>query len=201
MEILLATENHHKKEEIQSILKDHTILIPPDIDMPYSHDETGTTYFENAYGKAHTLLNLQDPQQRYPVIADDSGLSVEAMDGAPGIYSARYGTPAGGAVLSDKEKYEILLQRMTGTANRNAFFVSCIVLMFSEYRFFSVQETINGSISEEPRGRGGFGYDPVFYVPDYGKTVAELSPEIKNSISHRAKSCRKINQLLEGVLT
>ena len=134
--------------------------------------------------KAKTLYRISG----IPVLADDSGLSVLCLDGAPGIYSARYGSSDVNGKLSDFDRNAYLLKKMEGSADRRAFFVCCLVLMLDEYRYFTVQETFPGIIAEEPRGTNAFGYDPVFYVSDRGKMLAELSPAVKNSISHRGKA-------------
>jgi XTP/dITP diphosphohydrolase len=194
MEILLATGNRHKQEEIQRILTDHIILTPEDIGIEFEHDETGITYFDNAYGKALALHELTGR----PVIADDSGLSVEAMDGAPGIYSARFGSEETGTNLSDREKYELLLKKLKNEKNRRAFFVSNMIYLTSKYRFFSCQETVEGEIAYKPEGSNGFGYDPVFYIKSLNATVAQLSATEKDAVSHRGKACRKVKEVLQN---
>ena len=196
MELFLATENTHKRDELKEILKGHTILLPSEKGISFSCEETGTTYFENAYLKAKTLYDTV----RRPVLADDSGLSVAALDGAPGIYSARYGSTEEGVKRTDRERNEYLLntlKKQPGQPQKQAFFVACLVLICGDYRFFCVQETVEGEITHTPRGENGFGYDPVFYLPSYGKTTAELSPEEKNRISHRGKAGKKIKLILD----
>jgi len=192
MEILLATENMHKVEELRAIFSGDTLVTPKERGIDYYFEETGTTYFENAYGKAKTLYDSHE----LPVISDDSGLSVPALGGAPGIYSSRYGAPEAGKKLETKERNRYLLSKMEGLEQREAFFVSCMVLILSEYRFFVAQETVHGIITEEPRGEGGFGYDPLFYLPSHDCTVAELPEEEKNRISHRAKAGARLRRLL-----
>jgi len=195
MELVLATNNHHKKEEFDQILKPYKIILPGDLGIKFSYEETGATYFDNAYGKAYHLYS----QIKRPVIADDSGLSVYCLDGAPGIFSSRYGASGEHDKLPAEERNNYLLSRIEGETDRQAFFVCCIVLIISEYRFYSIQETLEGQITEEPAGSYGFGYDPVFYLPEYNKTVAQLPEEEKNSLSHRGKAGKKIFTLLEGV--
>ncbi len=136
---------------------------------------------------------------RRPVLADDSGLAVDALDGAPGILSARYGSDPHGRPLSDAEKYELMLKQLEGTKDRTARFICCMVLILSEQRFFVVQETLEGQIAREPAGAGGFGYDPVFFLPSYGKSVAEISEAEKNRISHRGKATQHFRDILAGV--
>lgn len=201
MNIVLATNNPHKKEEFDEILSPHTVLLPNDLGLKFSFDETGTNYFENAYGKAHTLFKLIRGTGRViPVLGDDSGLSVEALDGAPGLYSSRYGAdPGSGEKLPAEKRNKFLLDKLTGKTERSAFFVCSLVLILSEYRFYAVQETLEGEIAEEPSGSGGFGYDPVFYIPEMGKTAAELSPEKKHTLSHRGKAGKVMMKTIEGV--
>jgi XTP/dITP diphosphohydrolase len=130
------------------------------------------------------------------VIADDSGLCVDALGGKPGIYSARYGSVRG-RKLEDKARNALLLREMANNPNRKAHFVCAMVLLYSEDRFAAVEETLEGELISEERGTGGFGYDPILFLPEYGKTVAELSEDEKNRLSHRAKAARGIAALLE----
>ena len=195
MELLLATGNSHKAEEFRHILKGHRILIPGDLDLEFDYEETGTTFFENSYGKAMYLHRLSGK----PVIADDSGLCVTALDGAPGIYSARYGAEPGKPDLSSEERNALLLSRMAGIKEREAFFVCAMVLVMGEHRFFAVQETVGGVIINEPRGTGGFGYDPLLYLPEKGLTIAEISAEEKNRISHRGLAGRRMAGIIASL--
>ncbi len=192
MELLLATENAHKRREIEAIFGEHRILLPSDLGLDYHHDETGTTYLDNALGKARTLYQVA----RRPVVADDSGLSVVPLGGAPGIYSARYGATLGGERLAAHERNALLLETLGDQTNRDAFFVCCMVLLMEDYRFFVAQETLAGRIGHEPCGTGGFGYDPVFYLPDRQCTVAELDASEKNAISHRGRAGARIRAIL-----
>lgn len=198
MELILATGNPHKKEELNRILAPHRILIPSDISVEFDAEETGTTYLENALIKARVLAEAAGGR---PVIADDSGISVSSLGGAPGVYSARYGSEEGGKDLEASERNELLLQNMihmTGE-QRNAFFVCCMVLIIDEYRFFTAQETFGGIISEQPSGIGGFGYDPIFMLPDIGCTVAELDDLEKDRISHRGRAGKRIKAILDNL--
>ncbi|MFO7849352.1 MAG: RdgB/HAM1 family non-canonical purine NTP pyrophosphatase [Spirochaetia bacterium] len=200
MEIYLATENTHKVRELKAIFADHRIITPKEAGIDYSFEETGTTYFENAYGKARALFD----KVQAPVIADDSGLSLPALDGAPGIYSSRYGSPGDGQKLETPERNRYLLSKtahLQKEEDREAFFVSCMVLILEDYRFFTAQETVDGVLTTEPRGGGGFGYDPLFFLPSYGRTVAELPEEEKNRISHRGKAGARLASLLAGMDT
>ncbi len=192
MDIVLATGNSHKHREFQELFPQSTILVPDDLGIRFHHEETGTSYFENAMGKAQTLHSLTGRI----VLADDSGLSVSALDGEPGVYSARYG----GEHLSALQRSSHLLSRMEGLTDRKARFVCCLVLLIDPYRFVTIQETVEGEILHEPRGTGGFGYDPVFYVPSLGKSMAELQPGEKHEVSHRGKAARLLNQLYRSIL-
>ena len=195
MEIVLASGNLHKKQELEKIFARHTILLPSDLGIDFDCDETGTTFLENALLKAETLYRLVGK----PVLADDSGLCVDALDGGPGIYSARYGSEEDKPPLSDAERNSLLLSRMDKVENRAAAFVCCMALVVDSVRIFTVQEAFPGTISHEPFGGGGFGYDPVFIEPVSGKTVAELPEDEKNRISHRGRAGKRMNALMENL--
>lgn len=194
MEILLATTNLHKAEEFRRIFRDHTIILPSDRDLSFTYEETGESYFANAMGKAQALFHLAGG----PVLADDSGLSVDALGGAPGIRSARFGAGTDDDRLSAEERNSRLLETMKDIDNRRAFFVCCLVLLLSEHRYWAVQETVEGRIASGPRGDGGFGYDPLFNLPDRGCTVAELPDQEKDGLSHRGRAARRIMNLLSS---
>jgi XTP/dITP diphosphohydrolase len=193
MEIVLATGNTHKKEELTEIVHPHSVLVPSELGVRFDFPETGSTYLENAYGKADHLFGMIGR----PVIADDSGLSVPALGGEPGVYSARYGAGPNGERLQTAERNRYLLEKMVEVTDRRAFFVCCMVLILEEYRFFIVEETVHGEITLEPAGTGGFGYDPVFYLPERHKTMAELPEGEKNKISHRGKAGLRIKQIID----
>ncbi|WP_041623537.1 RdgB/HAM1 family non-canonical purine NTP pyrophosphatase [Spirochaeta thermophila] len=193
MTIYLASNNRHKKEEIAPLLSPHPLLLPEDAGIEFHCEERGATFLENALTKAQTLYDLV----KAPVLADDSGLSVEALGGAPGVRSARFGEEAGRS-LSTEEKNALLLRMLHGESDRRAAFVSCMVLLLSPQRFYIVQETLEGAIAHEARGTHGFGYDPIFLLPD-GRHLAELSLEEKNRISHRGKAARKLRLLMEDL--
>ena len=198
MEILLATGNAHKKEELTRILSPHEILIPSDIGVEFDAEETGTTYLENALIKALALSEFSGGR---PVLADDSGISVPALGGAPGVHSARYGSVERGRELEAHERNSLLLKNMSGLKgkDRQAFFVCCMVLILDDYRQFSAQETFGGIIGYEPSGSGGFGYDPIFYLTPGGHSVAELEAAEKDSISHRGRAGMRILALLNNL--
>lgn len=195
MEILVATENTHKMEELSVIFNGHSLLTPTAKGIDYSFEETGETFLANAYGKAMALYQ----QAGEPVIADDSGLVVPALDGEPGVYSARYGSPGGGVKLDTPARNQYLIDKMEGLSDRRAFFVCCMVLVLTPERFFVAQETLPGEIIHAPRGTGGFGYDPLFYLAEYQKTVAELPESEKNKISHRSRAGIHLQAVLESL--
>ena len=192
MEIIIATGNRHKLLELQDILKNHTLLLPKDIGIDFNFEETGDSFLENSKGKAFALFN----QINRPVLADDSGLSVNALNGEPGIYSARYGS-TGGIELEARARNLFLLDKLKGIKDLSAEFICCMTLVMDTNRFFVVQESFKGEITPNATGINGFGYDPVFYLPQYGKTVAELPEKDKNKISHRGKAGYRIARLLE----
>jgi len=197
MKIWFATNNAHKKAELEAIL-DTSLKIPSDEGLDFDPEETGTTFCENALLKARELKKILKDDG--PVIADDSGLCVDALGGRPGIFSARYGED-GGRKLSYNDKNLLLLDELKDCAQRSARFVCAMVLLFENDRFFIVQETLEGEIvkgRESLRGEGGFGYDPVFLIPSLGRTLAELSAEEKNSLSHRGKAGKHIAKILKN---
>jgi len=198
MELLLATGNPHKKEELSRILYPHIVLIPSDLGLNFDAEENGSTYLDNALIKARALVKNSEGR---PVLADDSGLSVPALGGAPGVYSARYGSEESGKELEAPQRNRLLLQNMAGFSGdeRKAFFVCCMVLILSEYRIFTAQETFGGRIAQEPFGKGGFGYDPIFHLPDAGCTVAELDAAEKDRISHRGRAGLRIKAVLDSL--
>ncbi|NQT58314.1 MAG: RdgB/HAM1 family non-canonical purine NTP pyrophosphatase [Bacteroidetes bacterium] len=197
MEIVLATGNKHKKQELSQIITSHLLLLPEDIGISFFHEETADTFIGNSMGKAQALFTAC----RKPVLADDSGLIVPALNGGePGIYSARYGSDESGHILSDTERNLYLLNNMRTIFDRSAFFVCCMTLILDEYRVFTVQETFHGEIISNMEGTGGFGYDPIFYIPELGKTAAQLSESEKNSVSHRGKAGIRMAALLHDIV-
>jgi XTP/dITP diphosphohydrolase len=191
MKIYFATGNAHKKEELARILPDHEIVMPSDEGIPFDPEETENTFYGNSLIKARALWELTGQ----PVIADDSGICVDALGGAPGVLSARYGSEQG-QKLDSTQRNALLLDKMNGVQNRSCRFVCNMVLYLAADRFYSVQETLEGTLIDHMRGTGGFGYDPLVLVPEYGLTVAELSPEKKDELSHRGKAGRIIARLL-----
>jgi len=201
MKIWFATNNAHKKAELEAILNT-SLKIPSDEGLKFDPEETGTAFCENALLKACELKKLLASKDDL-VIADDSGLCVDALDGRPGIFSARYGED-GGSKLSYYDKNILLLKELGENTKRSARFVCAMVLLFESDRFFIVQETLEGEIvkgRESLRGEGGFGYDPVFLIPSLGRTLAELSAEEKNSLSHRGKAGKHIAKILKDFIS
>jgi XTP/dITP diphosphohydrolase len=213
MEIFLASQNTHKQQELSAIFSGHTIVLPSAVGIVFDPEETGNSFSENCLIKARTLFDLV----KQPVIADDSGLCVDILSGAPGIYAARYAGkdfPRGkpGPKLSQETQNRLLIEEVNGhilsaadntalsagTDIRACRFVCALALYFGEDRFFLVQETMEGTLVEDislARGKGGFGYDPVVIVRGTGKTAAELSPDKKNALSHRGKAARALAEL------
>jgi XTP/dITP diphosphohydrolase len=191
--LLLATTNPHKVDEYRAILSDlpFTLLSLNDIQLDMDVEETGTTFRENAelkaraYAQASGLLSL----------ADDSGLEIDALDGAPGVYSARFA----GVDATYEERFDILLTRLRDVPveRRTARFRCVISLAEPSGYLRSVDGTIEGVIADAPRGKNGFGYDPIFLVPALGKTTAEITAEQKNKISHRGRAAQLARELLE----
>ena len=198
MELILASRNQKKIKEMETILATHfpgvRILSLDDVGFEGDIEENGTTYEENALIKARTAVEAGHHQ--YPAIADDSGLSVEALDGAPGVYSARY---AGGHG-DDAANNALLLKNLSHLPvfERTARFVCCIALVYPNGREMTVRGETEGLIIDEARGNGGFGYDPYFYYQPFGKTFSELTAEEKNTISHRGKAIAKLAEILKN---
>ena len=155
-------------------------------------EETGTTFEENSLLKAKAVMEASG----LPAIADDSGLCVDALGGAPGVYSARYG----GEGLDDVQRYQLLLENMKGQMPRTARFVSVITCCFPNGDVLSARGECEGSVAFAPMGEGGFGYDPIFFVPGLKKTFSQLTPEEKNAISHRGKALEAFQVKLKEYL-
>lgn len=186
-ELILASNNAHKVEEIKSILEDYSILTLKDINYTEEIVEDGTTFEENALIKARTICKYSGKT----AISDDSGLSVDLLDGRPGVYSARYSKEQ-----TDEKNIEKVLLELNGQKSK-AKFVSVIALVKPNGTELTFRGECHGEIIFEKRGTNGFGYDPIFYVPSLDKTFAELSSEQKNSISHRKQSLEKFSQYLK----
>ena len=212
MKIYLATGNLNKKREVQELFPEHTVVIPKDEGIAFDPEETGTTFYENSLIKAKALWDMV----HCPVLADDSGICVDALDGAPGIYSSRYagpdfmkGKPDGTKISQDEQNIFIVQQTSDAikagyAGGRKAHYTCAMVLYMGPDRFFVCQETMEGEIIDDisnARGTGGFGYDPLFYLPEFGKTAAELTADEKNAISHRGKASRLLKKLAEDLLS
>ena len=192
MRFILASNNKGKLRELKDILSeldiDAEVVSQREAGYDIEAEETGKTFYENAMIKAKAALEASGE----PSIADDSGLCVDALGGAPGVYSARYG----GEGSSDEDKILLLLKNMEGAEQRSARFVSSIVCVFPNGDTLESEGVCQGVILREPRGENGFGYDPVFYLPELGKSMAELSEEEKNRVSHRGKAVRAFGEKL-----
>jgi len=209
MTIWFASGNIHKKKELADILSgigDFELKIPKDAGLCFDPEETGNSFLENALIKAAELYNLLEKQSLggnfHPVIADDSGICVDELEGRPGIYSARYGMSESGGKITDAEKNAMLLAELGDNPRRSSRFVCAMALYCAPNRFYAAQETLEGELvknAESAKGRGGFGYDPILFIPELGRTVAELSEEEKNLYSHRGKAGRVIARILSGL--
>ncbi len=195
MKIIVATKNKGKIREIKSILSDerYEILSMEDIGIDTDVEEDADTFEGNALKKAREVMKLCSEI----TIADDSGLSVEALDGEPGVYSARYSGVHGNDIANNL----LVLEKMKDKENKNAKFVCAMAAVFPNGEEICVSGEFHGQIGTEMRGENGFGYDSIFCLPEYGGlTSAEISPEEKNKISHRAKALTKLKAELETKL-
>ena len=194
MRFVLATHNPGKLREMGEILKDLGIEVvsPKDLGITVDVEETGTTFAENAMLKAKAICAASG----LPAIADDSGLCVDALNGGPGVYSARYG----GEGLDDKGRYTLLLNSLRGQTTRAAHFTCSIACAFPNGDTLTAEGRCDGTIAFAPMGEGGFGYDPVFFVPEKAKTFGQLTAEEKSTISHRGKALKSFAEKLETYL-
>ena len=189
-----SSKNQKKLVEMNDILSHLGIEVCSEADagVDVEVEETGSTFEENSLLKARAVMEASG----LPAIADDSGLCVDCLSGAPGVYSARYG----GEGLSDEDRYKILLENMRGQLTRTAKFVSVITCCFPNGDVLSARGECPGTIAYAPMGDGGFGYDPVFFVPELKKTFSQLAPEEKNAVSHRGKALESFKEKLEEYL-
>lgn len=187
-ELIIATHNKGKLEEFRRIFEPFGLDIRSLWDYPHlaEVEETGTTFEENARLKAETIAKLLNK----PVLADDSGLVVPALNGAPGIYSARYA----GEPTNDQANIDLLMANMLGKSGkeREAYFVACLVLAHPEKESLVFEGRCYGEIAVEQSQNDGFGYNPIFYVPEKGKTFADMTMDEKNSLSHRSRAVEKL---------
>lgn len=197
MRFVLASNNAGKLREMREMLSalDIEVVSQSEAGLEIDVEETGTTFAENAMLKAKAACEALN----IPAIADDSGLMVEALDGAPGVYSARYGS-VNGEKLCDSERNGLLIKNLSGIENRSAKFVSSIACVFPNGETVTAEGYCHGVIIDTPRGENGFGYDPIFYIPELSATMAELSSEDKNKISHRGNAVREFAAKLKNKL-
>ena len=194
MKFVLATHNPGKLREMGEILRDLGVEVvsPAALGIPVDVEETGTTFLENALLKAKAICRAAN----LPAIADDSGLCVDALNGAPGVYSARYG----GEGLDDRGRCMLLLNSMRGATTRAAHCSCAVACVFPNGDTLTAEGRCDGSIAYAPLGDGGFGYDPVFLLPGTGKTFGQLSQEEKSAVSHRGKALKEFAGKLETYL-
>ncbi|WP_111644591.1 XTP/dITP diphosphatase [Paranoxybacillus vitaminiphilus] len=194
-EVIIATKNAGKVKEFQTLFAEKGVEVKSLLDFENAPDveETGETFAENAILKAETIANYLNKV----VIADDSGLAVDALDGRPGVYSARYA----GEHKNDKENIAKVLEELKGVPfeKRTARFHCALAVAVPRQRTVVVEGTCEGYIAETQTGTNGFGYDPIFYVPEKQKTMAELSKEEKNKISHRANALKKLEKIWDEI--
>ena len=194
MKICAATGNAGKLRELRRILEaqGHEVVSQKELGITLEPDETGTTFEANALIKAEAICKASG----LPTIADDSGLCVDALNGGPGVYSARFG----GEGLDDKGRYTLLLEMLRGQTDRAAHFHTSIVCAFPNGDELVCEGECPGTIAFAPMGEGGFGYDPVFFVPELRKTFGQLTAEEKASVSHRGKALRAFAAALDDYL-
>ena len=187
MKVVLASKNPHKLVEISKITQqfDIELVLQSELGVDIDVEETGTTFEENSLLKAKAVMEATG----LPALADDSGIAVDALNGEPGVYSARYGFDDS---LDDWGRLELLLKNTEHVPDgqRQAKFVAVITMVTPDGQVIQARGEIHGELTREPRGENGFGYDPIFYYPPFGKTTAELSPEEKNGVSHRGNALR-----------
>ena len=186
--VVLASNNEHKLKEFKEILKDYKILTLKDIDFFYDIEETGNTFEENALIKAQTVHNyIKEKNLEYTVIAEDSGLCVNSLDGAPGIYSARY---AGGHG-NDQANRNKLINELKNK-EKDAYFICTLIIYYPNNKYKTFIGKTFGKIINEELGKKDFGYDCIFYSNDLKKTFGEASEEEKNSVSHRSRAIKEM---------
>lgn len=190
-EVVLATGNQGKVKEFQKLLDEvfENVISLKQLDNPPEVIEDGVTFRDNALKKAREIAEYSGKL----TLADDSGLEVDALDSRPGVYSARFSGPG----ATDKANIEKLLEELGDNKNRKARFVCVLALVNPNGEELVVEGFCEGEILNHEKGENGFGYDPVFYLPDRGLTMAEVDPEIKNRISHRANALKKLKVKLE----
>ena len=194
MKVVLASKNRHKLVEISKITEqfDMELVLQSDLGVDIDVEENGTTFEENSFIKAEAVMKATG----LPALADDSGIAVDALNGEPGIYSARYGFDD---TLDDWGRLELLLKNTEHVPDgqRQAQFVCVITMVTPDGKTIQARGEIHGELTREPAGENGFGYDPIFFYPPLGKTTAELSPDEKNEVSHRANALKVFYEKLK----
>ena len=194
MKVVLASKNKHKLEEISKITEqfDIQLVMESELGVDIDVEETGTTFEENSFLKANAVMQATG----LPALADDSGIAVDALNGEPGIYSARYGFDD---TLDDWGRLQLLLKNTEDVPDgqRQAQFVCVITMVTPEGKVIQARGEVHGELLREPRGENGFGYDPIFYYPPLGMTTAELPPEEKDRVSHRANALKVFYEKLK----
>lgn len=194
MKVVLASKNKHKLEEISQITEKFgmELVLESDLGVDIDVEETGSTFEENSFLKAEAVMKATG----LPALADDSGIAVDALNGEPGIYSARYGFDES---LDDWGRLQLLLKNTEQVPDerRQAEFVCVITLVTPQQEIIQARGEVHGMLLRTPAGQGGFGYDPIFYYPPLGKSLAELTPEEKNQVSHRANALQVFYQKLK----
>ena len=194
MEVVIATNNKNKVFEFKSLFNSKNVEFKTLKEIGYLKEiiEDGNSFEENALIKARTISN----ELNCVAISDDSGLEVEALNNAPGIYSARYA-----GTHNDDDNNKLLIKNLSGIENRKARYVCAICIYYPDGKYLITKGTVNGLIIDEPRGMNGFGYDPYFYIEEFKQTFAEVELEKKNTISHRANAIRKMKELINEDFT
>lgn len=194
MKVVLASKNRHKLVEISKITEKFNmeLVLQSELGVDIDVEETGTTFEENSFLKAEAVMKATG----LPALADDSGIAVDALNGAPGVYSARYGFDDS---LDDWGRLELLLKNTEHVPDgqRQAQFVCVITMVTPDGKTIQARGEIHGELARAPKGENGFGYDPIFYYPPLGMTTAELSPEVKNEVSHRANALKILYEKLK----
>ena len=194
MKVVLASKNPHKLVEISRITEKFGIqlVLQSELGIDIDVEETGTTFEENSFLKANAVMQASG----LPALADDSGIAVDALNGEPGIYSARYGFDES---LDDWGRLQLLLKNTENVPDgqRQAQFVCVITLVTPDGKVIQARGEVHGELLRAPAGEGGFGYDPIFYYPPFGKSLAEVSAEEKNQVSHRANALRVFYEKLK----
>lgn len=194
MKVVLASKNKHKLEEISKITEkfDMELVLESELGVDIDVEETGSTFEENSFLKAEAVMKATG----LPALADDSGIAVDALNGEPGIYSARYGFDES---LDDRGRLNLLLKNTENVPDdkRQAKFVCVITLVTPQGQTIQTRGEVHGMLLRAPAGENGFGYDPIFYYPPFGKSLAQVSPEEKNRVSHRANALKVFYEKLK----